>query len=124
MGDPALQIALPKNPDFVVNATDITISPENPIVGDSVTVKVNIDNLGRIFPNDSLLVELFASSSDTSYMIGSTKISSFGEIDSVFFPWAPNKGNLFELKVEVSHFKVSINISDRVCMRKNKWTLF
>jgi hypothetical protein len=102
LGDPALDMALPTLPDFVVSSSDITISPENPVVDDTITVKININNFGRTFPGDSIFVELDASSSDSNYVIGLTKRGNFGERDSVYFTWIPASGNLYKLTARVN----------------------
>ncbi|GBD88602.1 lys-gingipain precursor [bacterium BMS3Abin03] len=102
LGDPALKVAVPELPDFALTSADITISPENPIVDDTVTVKINVTNYGSIFKLDSVAVELSASSSDTSYLIGITKLPSFGQKDSVSFTWIPTTGNLFQLTAKVN----------------------
>jgi len=36
LGDPAMEIILPKFPDFAVSSTDISLFPENPIVDDMI----------------------------------------------------------------------------------------
>ncbi len=105
-GDPVLKLALPEYPDFEIKSNDITLTPENPIVGDSIQVKINISNWGTIFPNDSVLVELFASVADTSYEIGRVKRPSFGEKDSVYFSWVPNKGGLYTLTAKVNESEI------------------
>ncbi|OIP60817.1 MAG: hypothetical protein AUK34_06020 [Ignavibacteria bacterium CG2_30_36_16] len=102
LGDPALELALPKTPDFIVNSSDISIYPESPLVTDTILVKIKIKNYGLTFPNDSVSVQLRATSSDTSYVIGVKKLGSFGEIDSVFFKWTPVEGSLYALKAQVN----------------------
>lgn len=102
LGDPAMTLALPTLPDFEVSGSDISLTPSNPILGDTIEVSVNIKNWGRVFLMDSVVVELNASSSDTSYQIGLTKRPNFGEKDSVVFTWAPDKGGLYTLSVKVN----------------------
>jgi hypothetical protein len=102
LGDPVLKLALPNHPDFEIKSNDITLIPESPLIGDSIQVKINITNLGAIFPNDSVVVELYAELQDTAYQIGSVKRGSFGERDSVYFPWVPNKGGLYTLTAKVN----------------------
>ena len=97
LGDPVMKLALPNYPDFEIKSNDITLNPENPLVGDSIQVKIKISNWGTVFPNDSVTVELFASSSDTSYQVSSIKRGNFPEKDSVYFTWVPNKGDLYRL---------------------------
>ncbi|MCK5466946.1 MAG: hypothetical protein KAI99_00500, partial [Cyclobacteriaceae bacterium] len=107
LGDPAMSITLPLLPDFVVSSSNITISPENPLVGDTVTVRLNIKNLGRTFPNDTVTVELFVSSSDTNFQVDSTIYRpNYGENDSVYFTWVPTKGNLFQLTGKVNETEI------------------
>jgi len=102
LGDPILKLALPTYPDFEINSAGITISPENPVLGDTAFVKVNIRNFGITFPNDSVTVELFVQSADSSYQLGSTKLGSFPEKDSVLFNWVPQQGGLFNLTAKVN----------------------
>ena len=106
MGDPVLKMALPKYPDFVIKSSDIQLTPENPLLGDTISVKLNIINYGTVFPNDSVVVELFAGSADTSYTIGTKKLGSFGEKDSVYFSWVPNKGGLYSLIAKVNESEI------------------
>ena len=106
LGDPVLKLALPQHPDFEINSSDIIINPQDPVLGDSVSVKININNLGIIFPNDSVSVELFAQSADSSYQISSTKLASFPEKDSVTFKWVPNEGGLITLTAKVNETNV------------------
>ena len=94
LGDPVMKLALPNKPDFEIKSNNITINPENPIVGDSIQVEIKISNWGTVFPTDSVTIELFAQSPDTSYQIGSIKRASFSENDSVYFLWVPSKGNV------------------------------
>jgi hypothetical protein len=101
-----MRLALPNYPDFEIKSTNITLNPENPLVGDSIEVKVKISNWGAIFPNDSVVVELFAGSSDTSYQIGMVKRENFGEADSVYFPWKPTTGGLYRLTAKVNETEI------------------
>jgi len=102
LGDPALELELPQEPDFRVVSSDISISPDYPLIDDTVTVKVVIDNPGRIFPGDSVSVELFAEIQDSSYSVGLIKKESFGNIDSVFFRWIPPQAGNYTLKAVVN----------------------
>ncbi len=102
LGDPVLKLALPDKPDFVITSSDITLDPENPLLGDTISVKLNILNLGTVFPNDSVTVELEAGSADTSYQVGFYKLGSFGEKDSVYFTWVPDRGGLYRLTARVN----------------------
>ncbi|MDZ7623240.1 MAG: C25 family cysteine peptidase [Ignavibacteriaceae bacterium] len=102
LGDPVMKLALPNYPDFALKSSDISLIPENPLLGDSIQVKINISNWGAVFPNDSVVVELFAALPDTSYQIGSIKRANFGEKDSVYFPWVPDKGGFYTLTAKVN----------------------
>ena len=116
LGDPVLKLAIPEHPDFTISSADLTIEPENPIVNDTTIVRVKYYNKGRIFPEDSVMIELFASSSDTNYQIGAVKRPSFKEQDSVSFVWVPVKGNLFQLTVKINEGEIipEIDHSDNV----------
>ena len=102
LGDPGLELDIPKLPDFTINSSDISISPENPLKGDTVLVNININNLGTSFPNDSVIVELYKNSQDTSNLIGEMKLGNFGEETSVTMQWVPQTSGLFTLIARVN----------------------
>ncbi len=120
LGDPALELVIPKLPDFEIKSSDISISPENPLKGDSVAVSVNITNLGIAFPNDSVTVELYKNSQDTSNLIGEIKLSNFGENQTATFQWVPQSSGLFTLIARINEKDIieeedhSDNIASRV----------
>ena len=105
-GDPILKLALPDKPDFTINQNDISIIPANPLTTDTVNVKIKVNNFGRIFSPDSVNLELYASSSDTSYKIGQFRFGNFGELDSAIFKWNPKKGGLYKLTAKVNEIEV------------------
>ena len=57
LGDPALRLALPTQPDFDIAASRITTQPETPTPGDSLTASARFRNRGLI-PSDSVDVML------------------------------------------------------------------
>lgn len=102
LGDPALELTIPKNPDFVVKTSDITINPPNPIIEDTVRVTIGLYNVGRTFPNDTLTVQLYESIINDSTLIGTNRISNFGENDTTFFNWIPKEAGLKKLIVVIN----------------------
>jgi len=106
LGDPVMKLALPQYPDFEISSDDITLNPENPLLGDSIQIKINIDNWGTVFPNDSVVVELYAELADTSYQIGQIKRPNFPEQDSVYFTWIPDRGGLYTLNAKVNETEI------------------
>ncbi len=108
LGDPVLKITLPDHPDFEIKSNDIILNPENPLLGDSIQVKVKISNWGTVFPDDSVVVELHAVLADTSYEIGRVKRTNFPEKDSVYFTWVPDKGGLYTLTARVNETETII----------------
>ncbi len=101
-GDPILKLALPEKPDFAVNSSDITITPETPLAKEDVDVKVKIKNYGIIFPGKKAKVELIASLPDQTNIIDTLELNSFGENDSLIFHWTPPKGGLYRLTVKIN----------------------
>lgn len=97
LGDPAIDLVIPNYPDFVVSSSDITIQPINPLVGDTVKVKIEIKNLGVVFSSDSVTVQLFENTQTIDKLIGEVKLRSFGAIDSAFIDWIPLESNLYSL---------------------------
>jgi hypothetical protein len=102
LGDPALELAIPKAPDFEIKSSDITIFPEMPLKDDTVVVAINIRNWGVTFPNDSVVVELFKNTIDTTNLIGEIKLSSFGYNSIVNFNWVPGVAGLYNLIARVN----------------------
>ena len=102
LGDPALELALPYNADFVINSSSISIEPINPLINDTVNVKIRIDNLGRNFPGDSVNVELYHTLVSDSTLIGSRKLASFNQVDSTFFTWIPIEDGEIKLILNVN----------------------
>ena len=101
LGDPAIELAIPKTADFQVGSNDFTVSPSNPVKGDTVSVKIHLHNLGIIF-DDSVTVALYYSQIDSSHKIGTNKLKSFGVLDSTVFTWNPLKSGLYNLIVDVN----------------------
>jgi hypothetical protein len=89
LGDPALELALPRKPNFRVSADEITLNPSAPLIDNPVNVKVKFDNVGRIFSNDSVLVKIKISNSDTSFYLGTVYVNGFAFSDSITLPWVP-----------------------------------
>ena len=102
LGDPGLKLALPDKPDFVVKPADISLSVNNPLANDTTQIKVKIRNLGVSFPNDSVNVQVFASSADTSYLVSTERLPNFGEEDSILVNWFPTESALYTIRAEVN----------------------
>ncbi len=102
LGDPALELVIPKHPDFEIKSSGITISPQNPLKGDTIVVAINISNLGVSFPNDSVVVQLFENIPDTSNIIGEIKLPSFGQNIITSFNWIPQEAGLYNLIVQIN----------------------
>jgi subtilase family serine protease len=100
-----LKLTIPDKPDFEITSSEITINPLTPSVGDTIDVTVKISNFGTVFPDDSVTVQLFVSSSDTSYSLNELRKQSFGEIDSVTFIWIPDKGGLYNLTARINEIE-------------------
>lgn len=102
LGDPGVKLAFPEHPDFVMKSSGISINPAAPLAEDSVTVAIEIENMGRIFPGDTARVNLFVSGPDSSYQLGSYNLTSFGHKDTIFFGWRPKVAGLFTLEAQAN----------------------
>lgn len=114
LGDPAIELALPYYPDFVIKQSNISISPFHPLVNDSVEVKIIINNVGRTFPGDSVTVNLYENLVSDTTLIGTNKLGSFGEIDSTIFVWYPKKSGLIDIiaSINTDHTIIEEDFSD------------
>jgi hypothetical protein len=101
LGDPALELDIPKNADFQVSSNSFDIKPSNPVKGNTVTIKTYINNLGIMF-SDSVTIKLYQTQIDSSHLIGSIKRKAFGEMDSAIFTWIPQKAGLYKFIVDVN----------------------
>jgi hypothetical protein len=101
LGDPALELALPKKPDFRIKNEGITIDPLFPLVNNSVMVKVNIENVGRKF-TDSVSVKINVYYPDTSFSLLNRYLKGFSLADSIDIPWTPTKSGNVRLEVVIN----------------------
>ncbi len=106
LGDPLLKLALPDKPDFQINSNDIIPQADNVVVNDSVQLKVRVGNLGVNFPGDTVSVQIFIQSSDTSYQLPVKKLPSFSIQDSVYFWWKPNLAGLYTITAKVNETNI------------------
>jgi len=85
IGDPALRISLPTQPDFSISPAQISITPIAPIPADSqLVVTVFPQNLG-LRPSDSLTLSLTHLSPDGSTTRYDERLAPFGRADSLSF---------------------------------------
>lgn len=120
LGDPGLELALPYDADFVIKPSSISIDPFNPVLDDTVKVKLNIENLGRIWIGDSVKVHLYEGIISDSTLIGLNKLSAFGEKDSTYFTWIPKKegnNNLIAL-VNDDHLVSESDYTDNIAAKE------
>ena len=102
LGDPVLKLALPNYPDFQLKSSDISLEPNSPRTNENVSIKVRIRNLGVTFPGQNVKIELSAQSSESSYIIDTLSLQSFGEMDSVSFQWTPQNAGVFTLTARIN----------------------
>lgn len=116
LGEPLLTLALPDKPDFEVKSSDITYSPAYPLVNDTINISVKYRNLGIVFPNDSVVVQLFATNIDSTIEILRLKRPSFGFTDSISASWVPEEGGLYEIKVAINEVEQidELDFSDNI----------
>ncbi|HUX61542.1 MAG TPA: C25 family cysteine peptidase, partial [Ignavibacteriaceae bacterium] len=116
LGDPVLKLALPDKADFSISSSQISYGTMNPVVNDTVQIKVIIKNLGTLFSSDSVTVQLYMESSDSLYLLGERKLGSFSIEDSPYFTWIPRYAGTYSLIVKVNEINLipEIDHSDNV----------
>lgn len=97
LGDPAIELAIPKKPDFAIKSSNISINPTNPLVNDTVSVKLAVNNLGLSFPNDTVSLKLYEGIISDTTLIDSIALLNFGESDTTYFAWVPQQSGLITL---------------------------
>ncbi len=107
LGDPLLELSLPKKPDYSLKEDLIQVSPEFPIAGDSVRVKIYVKNLGIVSQNDSVTIDLSVISKNVKTFVSSKKIKSFALIDSLILWWIPADEGNNSLVVNVNENKAA-----------------
>lgn len=102
LGEPLVKLPLPEEYDFSIRNSSISMKPENPLIGDTLTISVKLENLGLVKGQDSIFVELFFSSNDTSGLAGRLKIPVFANDDSVKFIFIPKYGGLYKFDAKIN----------------------
>ncbi len=102
LGDPAIELCFAKKPDFRITNNDISLSVDAPLVETELEIKLHVQNLGIIFPNDSVAIKITITSSDSVHEFSPKYLQSFGEQDSIAFKWVPSSAGLFTIKAEVN----------------------
>jgi hypothetical protein len=97
LGDPAIELAIPKKPDFALKSSNISITPSNPLVNDTVSVKLKLYNVGLSFPGDTVSIKLYERIISDTTMIDFVSVPNFGESDSTYFQWTPKESGLITL---------------------------
>jgi len=104
LGDPALDLAIPKKPDLSISHGDIFIHPDIPSQADSnANVKVKVRNFG-LATRDSVTISVWAKGEDQAKSpIDSTHwVQPVGLVDSVTFKWPlANTAGAFEIEAIV-----------------------
>lgn len=103
LGDPAIELCFPKNPEFSISSSSISTEPAAPLVDEMVEIKIKIRNYGITFNDDSVAIKLTINSSDSSYNFEPKYLKSFGEYDSLSFYWTPKSANLFAITAEINY---------------------
>ena len=102
LGDPVFALAIPSLPDFKIQSSGINVSSENPMVDDTLSIKVNIQNVGIKTFNDTVTVQMHIQSPDTAYDLAEQKIPVFGITDSLYYTWIPKKAGLYNVSVQIN----------------------
>lgn len=91
LGDPAMDLALPKVPDLTFLPNDMSVDPLVPSEADSIaTVRVKVRNFGlKTAPQDSVQIALFVNHPQRGRIPVATvqTLSSVALLDSVVFQW-------------------------------------
>jgi len=111
LGEPLVKLAFPEKYDFILKNNYINMKPSNPIVGDTLSISVKLENQGIILGNDSVSVELYFQSPDTSGFIGKIRMPVFANEDSVSFTFIPKYGGLYKFEAKINLVD-SLNESD------------
>jgi hypothetical protein len=88
MGDPALTLDLPTQPDLTLEPQDIVVDPLTPSEADSsATLKLRLQNWG-LMPRDSVFIDVDIQQAVTKQNISKQLgLPAFGRLDSLEFDW-------------------------------------
>jgi len=119
LGDPALELALPKFQDYAVSEKNIAIDKKFPLIGKTVAVSAKFDNLGRGESNDSVLVQLLLDGPEGQILINEKHIPVFALADSVTFNWTPEVAGTNQLVIKINSDKhiFENDYSDNTCTK-------
>ncbi len=124
LGDPAIELAIPKLPDFEIRSSDISILPANPLKEDTVKISLSIRNLGVIFPSDSVTIEFFINNTDTSNLIQELKLPSFGYSTTVSVDWIPKESGLYSIIARINEKNIIDEIDHSDNIASNSFSVF
>jgi hypothetical protein len=110
LGDPALQLAFPKQTDYAIHENDISTASSTLLTNEETRIKIKLNNFG-ILSKDSVTIKLEFQGADSSGVIGIRKIAGFALDDSLSFSWTPVKGSDYTLTARIN-FDKSIAESD------------
>lgn len=102
LGDPAVNLAFPQKADFLVDKSNITITPAYPVLGDTIRVQVKLLNQGPVFYPDSVLVRLSCESGGVKSVLSENRIPSFGIDKSIEFLWVSDKSGVLKFIVSAN----------------------
>lgn len=120
LGDPLLELAIPDKPDFSIVAEDIKVTPATSVINETTVITAIVHNYGIIFPGDTITLQAFISSSDTSYYLQDKTLSNFGDERTVSFNWMPKKPGVYTVLIKVN----KVNSISEMDLSDNEASIF
>jgi hypothetical protein len=102
LGDPALELTLPYNPDFNITSSNLSYNPNFPLIEDTLNLNVVINNFGRVFPNDSVRVTMTVAYLDSILLIEHKYLQNFGQTSYEKFSFLPEKQGYYNFSFSVN----------------------
>ncbi|MEO8664378.1 MAG: C25 family cysteine peptidase [Ignavibacteria bacterium] len=99
LGDPAVKIKLPRNPEFVIRNNDYTLSTESIVLDEPVTLSIFPKNYG--LNADSCKIRFQLKKNSQNYLVKDTVYRSFRFLDTVLYSFKVDTPGVYTMTVNL-----------------------
>jgi len=97
MGDPAVNLILPKYPEFVISNNDYKLSSQSVLLNEPVTLKITPKNYG--LHADSCKIRFQLKKNNLNYLIKDTSYRAFRYLDTVLYTFKIDTPGVYKMTV-------------------------
>ena len=102
MGDPALKLQLPEQPEFSISSDDYLLSKKNPSINEPVNLKFYPKNFG--LNSDSVRVEMSINRNNQKYFYKENVLYDFSSNDTLSYDFKLDSKGQYQVKFIIDNF--------------------